>query len=76
MQGTYLLSTLVQIRASFPLSSGPEPHGGNQDTSLFATLPAYGVFGPMFDASFLFSALVSGFARWLGGKVNGYDEVW
>lgn len=67
-QGTYLLSTLVQLRASFPPSSGPE----HETTSLFSTLPAYEVFGPLFDGSFLLSALVSGFVRWLGGRVNGY----
>jgi len=65
--GTYLLSTLIQLRTSFPLS----PDATNR--SLFATLPDFNVFGPLFDASFLISAFVSILGIWaegLKGRMN------
>ena len=67
LQGTYLLSTLIQLRTSFPLSSDATSR------SLFATLPDFNVFGPLFDASFLISAFVSILGIWaegLKGRMN------
>ena len=62
VKGIYLLSTLIQLRTSFPSSDTEE--------NLFKTLPEYIVFGGTFDGSFLVAAVVTGFARWLDDKVN------
>ena len=61
-KGIYLLSTLIQLRTSFPSS--------DKEESLFKTLPEYVVFGGTFDGSFLAAAVVTGFARWLDDRVN------
>src|ERR1700677_1080498 len=58
LQGTYLLSTLIQLRTSFPLS----PDATNR--SLCAPLPDFNVFGPLINASFLISAFVSILGIW------------
>ena len=63
MKGIYLLSTLIQLRTSFPSSDTEE--------NLFKTLPEYVVFGGTFDGSFLVAVMVTGFVRWLDDKVNG-----
>ena len=63
MKGIYLLSTLIQLRTSFPSSDTEE--------NLFKTLPEYVVFGGTFDGTFLVAVVVTGFARWLDDKVNG-----
>jgi hypothetical protein len=63
VKGIYLLSTLIQLRTSFPSSDTEE--------NLFKTLPEYVVFGGTFDGSFLVAAVVTGIARWLDDKVNG-----
>jgi len=63
IMGIYLLSTLIQLRTSFPSSDTEE--------NLFKTLPEYVVFGGTFDGSFLVAAVVTGFVRWLDDKVNG-----
>ncbi|KAF8342709.1 Abscisic acid G-protein coupled receptor-domain-containing protein [Cantharellus anzutake] len=71
--GTYLLSTLIQLSTSFPPSSDAAAK------SLFATLPDFEVFGPLFDASFLVSVCVSALVRtWTAGVkglINDYDMV-
>jgi len=65
-QGTYLLSTLIQLRASCPA-----PWDSKKDLNLFATLPEYHVFGPLWDGAFLVSATASGAIMWLDERVNG-----
>lgn len=67
-QGTYLLSTLIQLRSSFP----PPSSAG---LSLFSTLPPFEVFGLLFDTSFLVSAGVSAVVRWLQGMYDS-DSGW
>lgn len=72
-QGTYLLSTLIQLRASFPLPAYATP--ASNVPSLFTTLPQFEVFGPLFDISFVLSALVSTVLRWIGA-VFSKEEPW
>ena len=62
VKGIYLLSTLIQLRTSFPSIDTEE--------NLFKTLPEYIVFGGTFDGSFLVAVVVTGFTRWLDDKVN------
>ncbi|KAL1734583.1 Abscisic acid G-protein coupled receptor-domain-containing protein [Schizophyllum commune] len=62
LMGIYLLSTIVQLRTSFP--------PGNAEANLFSTIPAYEVFGPLFDLSFLASTAASVFVRWTADKVD------
>jgi len=57
-QGTYLLSTLIQLRASCPA-----PWDSKKDLNLFATLPEYHVLGPLLDGAFLVSVTASGATR-------------
>ncbi|KAF8588091.1 hypothetical protein K439DRAFT_1630121 [Ramaria rubella] len=66
LMGTYLLSTLIQLRTSFP-----SPSTDGEGSNLFATLPEYHVFGPLWDGAFLISVAVTGAVRWLDEKVNG-----
>ncbi|KAF8315014.1 hypothetical protein DL93DRAFT_2167049 [Clavulina sp. PMI_390] len=73
VMSTYLLSTLIQLRTSFPSPAYPGANG--QVVSLFSTLPQFEVFGPLFDTSFVISALVSGFVRWISGAF-AEDEPW
>ncbi|PFH50378.1 hypothetical protein AMATHDRAFT_61214 [Amanita thiersii Skay4041] len=76
LMGIYLLSTLVQMRASFP--PPPKLPDGNDNTeaiNLFSTIPAYEVFGSLFDWSFLLAAGVSAFVRWGAQKMNEAGEV-
>ncbi|KAF8509443.1 Abscisic acid G-protein coupled receptor-domain-containing protein [Gautieria morchelliformis] len=67
LMGTYLLSTLIQLRTSFPSSSST----AGDDSNLFATLPEYHVFGPLWDGAFLASVAVSGAVKWFDQRVNG-----
>ncbi|TFK36129.1 hypothetical protein BDQ12DRAFT_756357 [Crucibulum laeve] len=75
-RGIYLLSTIVQLRSSFPPSS-PSPtapidvDADEGSTNLFTTIPEYQVFGSLFDWSFLIAASVSAFVRWGAERVNG-----
>lgn len=62
VKGIYLLSTLIQLRTSFPSSDAEE--------NLFNTLPEYVVFGGTFDGSFLVAVVATGFVRWFDDKVN------
>ncbi|EJD50456.1 hypothetical protein AURDEDRAFT_121592 [Auricularia subglabra TFB-10046 SS5] len=59
IMGTYLLSTLIQLRTSFPGRSGRE-------SELFASLPRYEPFEPAFNWAFLGAALAAGVARGIG----------
>ncbi|PAV15856.1 G -coupled receptor 89 [Pyrrhoderma noxium] len=65
IMGTYLISTLVQLRTAFP------PSNSGSDISLLATLPAYEVFGAAFDYSYLLSASLTGVYLWLSGWTDG-----
>ncbi|OCB86065.1 hypothetical protein A7U60_g6963 [Sanghuangporus baumii] len=63
LMGTYLLSTLVQLRTAFP----PK----NADSSnVFSTLPSYEVFGAAFDYSYLLSAFATVAYLWLDERIN------
>ncbi|KAF8509111.1 Abscisic acid G-protein coupled receptor-domain-containing protein [Hysterangium stoloniferum] len=64
--GTYLLSTLIQLRTSFP-----SPSSDDERLNLFSTLPQFHVFGPLWDGAFLASVAVCGVLRWLDDRVNG-----
>ncbi|KAF7967421.1 hypothetical protein HWV62_34401 [Athelia sp. TMB] len=70
LMGIYLLSTIVQLRTSFP----PPPTRPDLDpaeANLFSTIPEYELFGSLFDGSFLIAAGFSAVARWTGERVNG-----
>ncbi|EIW76593.1 hypothetical protein CONPUDRAFT_92600 [Coniophora puteana RWD-64-598 SS2] len=74
LMGIYLLSTLVQLRNMFPPSSSS---GGGSDaqTNVFATLPAYALFGGLFDWAFLLAAGACAGTRWAGGWWAGEDDL-
>jgi hypothetical protein len=86
MQVIYLLSTIVQLRASFPPAPAPsapspgdggmEGGGGGADeaVNLFSTIPAFTVFGPLFDWTFLLAASASLVVRWAAHRMNGPKE--
>jgi len=76
IMGIYLLSTLVQMRSSFPppppsTGEGTDP-ASSTNTNLFSTIPAYEVFGSLFDWSFLIAAGASLVIRWGAARVNGF----
>ncbi|PPQ77630.1 hypothetical protein CVT24_005454 [Panaeolus cyanescens] len=78
IMGIYLLSTLVQMRASFPPPPSPATPDGNPSSvpiNLFSTIPAYEVFGSVFDWSFLISAVVTGGVKWMHERVNGVGDM-
>ncbi|KAF9519369.1 hypothetical protein BS47DRAFT_28088 [Hydnum rufescens UP504] len=66
LMGMYLLSTLIQLRSSFP----PPAHTTVGET-LFSSLPEFEVFGRLFDVCFLVSVTVSGVVRWVSRQLNG-----
>lgn len=80
--GIYLLSTIVQLRTSFPPPStyaaaadGDQIPDG-KPTNLFSLIPEGQVFGGLFDASFLLAAVAEGIVVWIGDKFgagSGYD---
>ncbi|KAI0341159.1 hypothetical protein BDW22DRAFT_1446209 [Trametopsis cervina] len=71
LMGIYLLSTLVQLRTSFPPPlSRTDAVADVVEINLFSTLPEYQVFGAVFDGSFLMSAGVSALVRWFNQKIN------
>ncbi|KAJ3735296.1 G protein-coupled receptor 89 [Lentinula guzmanii] len=80
LMGIYLLSTIVQLRTSFP-----PPEGSTSSTSellpefdiattemnnLFTTVPQFEVFGSLFDGAFLLAATLSIVVRWMGNKIG------
>ncbi|KAJ6578695.1 G protein-coupled receptor 89 [Mycena vulgaris] len=67
----YLLSTIVQLRASFP---PPPSSDEGAPVNLFSTIPEFQVFGSLFDWTFLISASGSLVVRWAANKVNGPKE--
>ncbi|KAI1787372.1 Abscisic acid G-protein coupled receptor-domain-containing protein [Ganoderma leucocontextum] len=71
VMGIYLLSTLIQLRTSFPPPPpGTEPEDGAATINLFATLPEYQFFGALFDGAFLLAAGASAVVRWFGDRMN------
>jgi len=70
LMGIYLLSTLVQLRTSFPppARSDTTPDAGT--VNLFSTLPEYQLFGSLFDGSFLIAAGGSALVRWFGDRMH------
>lgn len=71
LMGTYLLSTLIQLRTSFPSSALSSDGASSSTPSLFSTLPAFEVFGWIFDATFLASACITMAWRWIEGRLQG-----
>jgi len=60
------------MRSSFPPPPpSPEEGADTPTTNLFTTLPAFEVFGSLFDWSFLIAAGASLFVRWGAARVNG-----
>ncbi|EMD35045.1 hypothetical protein CERSUDRAFT_85781 [Gelatoporia subvermispora B] len=70
LMGIYLLSTLIQLRTSFP-SPPSQPGSEAEDINLFSTLPEYELFGSLFDGSFLLTAGASAVVRWFGDRIGG-----
>lgn len=75
-QGIYLLSTLVQLRTSFPPPfARPDTEPDVGVVNLFSTLPEYQVFGSVFDGSFLLTAAASAVVRWFNARINSVGVV-
>ncbi|ETW79983.1 hypothetical protein HETIRDRAFT_419601 [Heterobasidion irregulare TC 32-1] len=70
VMGIYLLSTLIQLRTSFPPPAMSNPDVTEETVNLFTTLPAYEFFGPVFDWSFLLAAAGAGVGEWARGKMR------
>ncbi|KAG9026430.1 hypothetical protein FS837_004619, partial [Tulasnella sp. UAMH 9824] len=70
LMGVYLLSTLIQLRNSFPpdIDSSID----KSDMSLFASLPSYEVFNSWFDWAFVTSAGCTAGWNWLRRKIGIY----
>jgi hypothetical protein len=66
-QVIYLLSTLIQLRTSFP---PPPPVVGSEDYNLFSTLPEFQLTGSLFDWSYVLSALVGAAVWWVDERIN------
>ncbi|KAF8346552.1 G protein-coupled receptor 89 [Amanita rubescens] len=73
LMGIYLLSTVVQMRSSFP--PPPKPPGDEDVVNLFSTIPPYEVFGSLFDWSFLIVAITSAAVRWGAQKMNNVGDL-
>ncbi|CDO77486.1 hypothetical protein BN946_scf184902.g20, partial [Trametes cinnabarina] len=66
VMGIYLLSTLIQLRTSFPPPPvRPDMDADEGTVNLFSTLPEYQFFGPLFDGAFLLAAAVTAAARYV-----------
>ncbi|TFK19653.1 hypothetical protein FA15DRAFT_674243 [Coprinopsis marcescibilis] len=74
IMGIYLLSTVVQMRSSFP--PPPEPTDGSQENAvnLFSTIPEYELFGSLFDWTFLLAAFMYALLRWAAEKMNAIGD--
>lgn len=75
-QGIYLLTTLVQLRTTFP----PPPNRPDTEpdiglVNLFSTLPEFQVFGTVFDSAFLIAAGVSAATFWFSHRINSVGVV-
>ncbi|KZT66792.1 hypothetical protein DAEQUDRAFT_695181 [Daedalea quercina L-15889] len=76
LMGIYLLSTLVQLRTSFPpppLRPDVTPDAGL--VNLFSTLPEYQLFGSLFDGSFLLAAAGGAAVRWFGDRMRDAGQM-
>ena len=75
-QGIYLLSTLVQLRTSFPPPPAhPDTDPDTGTVNLFATLPEYQLVGALFDGAFLLAAALSALGRWFGDRIGTSGEA-
>ncbi|KAJ7038865.1 G protein-coupled receptor 89 [Mycena alexandri] len=78
----YLLSIIVQLRASFPPpppapfspSSFSSSTGSPDPVNLFATIPDFTAFNSLFDWAFFLSASASIIVRWAANKITGPKE--
>ncbi|KAF8064353.1 G protein-coupled receptor 89 [Lyophyllum atratum] len=68
LMGIYLLSTVVQLRNSFPPPA-------DADVNLFSTIPEFEVFGALFDWAFLLAAGAYTVIRWGHERVNGVEDI-
>ncbi|KAF9461349.1 Abscisic acid G-protein coupled receptor-domain-containing protein [Collybia nuda] len=90
LMGIYLLTTIVQLRTSFPpplpiLRNDPNEHVNNttstpptttpDTTNLFSTIPEFEVFGSLFDWSFVIAAGGTAFWRWGKERVDGVGDL-
>ncbi|KAL0065618.1 hypothetical protein AAF712_007396 [Marasmius tenuissimus] len=77
LMGIYLLSTVVQLRNSFPPPPASSEETEELARNLFSTIPEFQVFGRLFDGSFLLAAGSSGFFRWFRERISsgGSDGV-
>ncbi|TFY75717.1 hypothetical protein EWM64_g8295 [Hericium alpestre] len=77
LMGTYLLSTLIQLRTSFPppLASDDSPADPQEVVNLFTTLPEYQFFGPVFDWSFLLAGGGAALVEWARDKMTDGPDV-
>ncbi|KAI0742936.1 Abscisic acid G-protein coupled receptor-domain-containing protein [Daedaleopsis nitida] len=72
VMGIYLLSTLIQLRTSFPPPPArPDTEPDVGIVNLFSTLPEYQFFGSLFDGAFLLAAGSSAAVRWFGDRMVG-----
>ncbi|TCD62664.1 hypothetical protein EIP91_006586 [Steccherinum ochraceum] len=72
LMGIYLLSTLIQLRTSFPPPPvRPDIEVDDGSLNLFSTLPEYQVFGSLFDGSFLVAAALTAVVLWFDERING-----
>ncbi len=72
IQGIYLLSTLIQLRTSFPPPPArPDTTPDDGTVNLFSTLPEYQMFGSLFDGSFLIAAFLTLVVFWFDERING-----
>lgn len=65
LMSTYVISLLIQSRRSL----------GDDDTSLLASLPDFGIFGRLFDVMFLIAALGSGVWRYASMKMSAIEQI-
>ncbi|EKM52448.1 uncharacterized protein PHACADRAFT_164382 [Phanerochaete carnosa HHB-10118-sp] len=76
LMGIYLLTTLIQLRTSFPPPpSHPDTEADVGVVNLFSTLPEHQVFGALFDSSLLIMAGVSAVVRWFSHRINSVGIV-
>ncbi|KAI5119350.1 hypothetical protein M0805_004027 [Coniferiporia weirii] len=74
LMGTYLISTLVQLRTAFPPTT-TSPDSGTASANVLSTLPAYEVFGAAFDYSYLLFAFAMGAYLWMDERINGGGSI-
>ncbi|KAJ7590676.1 G protein-coupled receptor 89 [Mycena floridula] len=75
LMGIYLLSTIVQLRNTFPPPEIiPESPDLATTANLFSTIPEFEVFGSLFNWTFLLAAAATVFIRWAAEKVDGSKD--